>query len=481
MSISVQTSQSTQTTPGSGAARHALQEKVAQLCTAAPQPVQWRTIDDVQPLLEAAELLVHADEVDAAIAILQPKVYDPNDKTSPINKLAAWTAWRPIAHALEPVMARADAIAQPADKLAVEMVLGTAYERLFDFDSARPYLERALVMARGLADLHAECFVLSRIANILGEQGDQQQALNLYTQALTIARRSANRSGEGMLLNNIGTIYETLGQLRKAITFYEQAWKIAQRNHDSVSENWYVYSIANALVSMGDYTAALAFTERLLPQLKRINIVTLVVEMQSLRAQCLWRLGQDAEADALFRQSLMLCQKNGVQANQVGVYLSIADFAFRRGNLAEARNALNRAESEAAPLLENGSDSTELFLPALHLRAKLACADGNPERAAAFFSRMHEVARRSSTIPFEAKACIGLATIAQNAGEYSEALDQLLRAYTLMGESEHKVRKHIMVAFKDLAAAWPDFPAALATATTINPVSQTLLQAELGL
>ena len=460
-------------------AQQVLRKEAARLRHSVAPPATWRSIADVQPLLRAAELLVQANDVDAAIALLQPKVYDVADKASPINRLSGWSEWRAIAHALDIIMPHEAAITRPADRLAVIMVLGTAYERLFDSDRAQPYLDSALNMAREQADLRAEAFVLSRIANVRDNRGDTAGCLALSYEALTIARRAGDTLIESALLCNIGFCYREQGRIRHATTFYEEAWKIARRIKDEDSEAWYGMNIVSALLATGDNRAALAFTDQYLPRALRIGSESSAYIL-GYKGNALAELGRFDEARAAYELGLALAQKSGFTAQLILAYIGLAELALKQGDTARAHAAVTRAESETAWATDNGMSRPQIYVAVIGLRAALLYAEGDSARAALYYQRMRDVAAASEVTPFEVAARIGTARILADAGENAAALTELLHAYAAIADSEHIAHAQTVAALRASAAAWPDFPAALATSPVLSDAQRAQLQSEFG-
>ena len=75
-------------------------------------------------------------------------------------------------------------------------------------------------------------------------KGENQKALDYYSQALALSRASGKRLIEGVILNNIGVAYGHLGELKKALDYFGQALPILRAAGNRSLE-------ANTLLSIG--------------------------------------------------------------------------------------------------------------------------------------------------------------------------------------------------------------------------------------
>ena len=238
--------------------------------------------------------------------------------------------------------AQALQIAQHAEVAGVRpgllLNLGILDSSRGEFDRARRHYLEALDGYRLLQDRAGEARVYNSLGVLAWRRQDAVESEAMHRHALQV-RRQLGRDGDiAASLNNLGTLAERDGRWSEARTLYDEAFALREQLGDGSGQ-------ASTLVN-------LASLER-------------------------WR-GEYAQAADFAARGLQAAEQHGVADTAVRALLIGADIALRSGDLAQAR-ALAAAMQERAAARDGAIDDESRRL----LLARLAAADGEPERARA--------------------------------------------------------------------------------------------------
>jgi tetratricopeptide (TPR) repeat protein len=106
--------------------------------------------------------------------------------------------------------------------------LANALRRAGHLDKALAAAERGAEIDRELGREHEVAAALSRIAQILTDQGRYPEADAHYSEALQAVRRAGDKAMEGTVLLNQGSLAGNMGQYDSAAELYKQALKLFQ-------------------------------------------------------------------------------------------------------------------------------------------------------------------------------------------------------------------------------------------------------------
>ena len=116
--------------------------------------------------------------------------------------------------------------------------IGELYYRTSNYGDARASYNRALILARSVAnagaraDPAAEAAALSGLASCDLAQGTNLKAMDLFRQALDVATKAADTRGQAVALNGLGWARSNLGRNREAADLYTQALPLARQTQD---------------------------------------------------------------------------------------------------------------------------------------------------------------------------------------------------------------------------------------------------------
>lgn len=117
--------------------------------------------------------------------------------------------------------------------------IGITYWGQHTLDSARKYLDSALVYERPLGDPVALARVYNGIGATYYQLGIYEPALEAFLQALPLRRASTDSAGLARTLTNIGKVYHDWGQYSRAHSTLTEAVDVARHARDGASAMGY--------------------------------------------------------------------------------------------------------------------------------------------------------------------------------------------------------------------------------------------------
>jgi len=159
---------------------------------------------------------------------------------------------------------------QPAVEARLLVTMGRVYRRLGLYDEARPLLERALELRRGV--LHDESLEIAEaeleLAWLLAKFGDYDEALRLYEHALDVqqAKIGSKTPEVAKTMSSIANVHKNARRFDEARAMQERALEIRESalgpDHVEVSNS--LNLLGNLYITMGDYESAVPLYKRAL-------------------------------------------------------------------------------------------------------------------------------------------------------------------------------------------------------------------------
>lgn len=220
-----------------------------------------------------------------------------------------------------------------------------------EFQAALATFDRALIMAREVADRHLEAVILNDIAVVYRILGDYPQALQFLNQAFTLRQDINDSSGIGQTLVNFGAVYQSLADYPQALDFYQQALPILQGEQERYGEAVILTNMGELYRNLGQPTKALASFEAALS----------LFEQEGDRFAMgitLANIGAAYDALGEFSQSLEFYQKSLAIATEVEDNLGIGQTWINIGaiheKLADYPQAIQAYQQGLAVMMELG-------------------------------------------------------------------------------------------------------------------------------
>jgi DNA-binding NtrC family response regulator len=123
-------------------------------------------------------------------------------------------------------------------------------------------LERALMGARAVGDLHNEAFALLNLAAIFQRTGALVNALDGYRAALARFARLGNRTEVRRAAWNLANVYTTIGHYEAAQSYLDQARRLAEQDDSERGRALVATTEGDLALTQGQAAAALAAFER---------------------------------------------------------------------------------------------------------------------------------------------------------------------------------------------------------------------------
>jgi DNA-binding winged helix-turn-helix (wHTH) protein/tetratricopeptide (TPR) repeat protein len=262
--------------------------------------------------------------------------------------------------------------------------LGKILRRRGDIDGAMLRHQQALAIQRDLGDKPGEIGVLMAITNVYRAKGDLTRArLN----AKEVRDEAIDLNDQGLLADAhmfLAQAEEDLGNHSEARQEYVAAHNIFIAQGKPPGLRYADEGVARTTFRLGDREQAMALAEDLLESAQADSDVRAVGRAQRLIAEIEFAAGRTGSAIDRLLQVLEDARARGDELMEAGVTPELADAYLKEGMTAQAAElvgATNEPES-SDPVLSR-------------LQARLAFAQGEPERAVAIMSALRNSAGES--------------------------------------------------------------------------------------
>jgi predicted ATPase/class 3 adenylate cyclase len=284
----------------------------------------------------------------------------------------------------------------------------------------RPLFDRALSIARKLADEKRIADTLFQSAVLAISDGDFEQAREMLEQAAAVRRKHGDSVGVARCMSHLSTVALLIGDYRRASSCLELALTIDEKAGENHSVTWDRYRRGQIACSKGEYTQARIEFEECLKAFQQMN-ATLG------EAWCVYELGKIAidteellEASGYLEQCLTMFRTAG--RGSTWATLHLGRIAIYEGRLRSARKFLERS---LAIFREMGSKNG--MTQALGELARLARLQGEHELA-------HSLLKESFELATQMDSKRAAAPVLQQLAYLANAQNQHDRAARLLGK-----------------------------------------------
>jgi tetratricopeptide (TPR) repeat protein len=149
--------------------------------------------------------------------------------------------------------------------------IGKVYDDLGENQKALEYYSQSLSLFRAVGDRSGEAVSLYNIGGTYAELGENQKALEYYSQSLPLYREVGDRGGEASTLNNIGLVYSEFGEKQKALEYYSQSLPLFRAVGDRGGEAGILNNIGSVYDRLGEQQKALEYYSQSLPLRRAIG------------------------------------------------------------------------------------------------------------------------------------------------------------------------------------------------------------------
>ncbi len=214
--------------------------------------------------------------------------------------------------------------------------LGNAANRLAEYDIAIPLYEQSLALSHDLGDKRGESATLNNLGAVEWDLGKLDAAQELYLKALSLYRELGNLPGEAKALNNLSNVAADKSDLSTSLQYSKQALQIHQEMGNPRGQSASFNNLGATYYCLGQYDAARKNYQK-----------ALVLHRESGNCQ--------AEAETLANLSLLDCTQGHLETGRDNALnaISLAEKAGDKVNQAIAlfylgRNLLEAGEYDAA-------------------------------------------------------------------------------------------------------------------------------------
>ena len=225
---------------------------------------------------------------------------------------------------------------------AVSNLLGNAKSSLGEPQEAIGHYRAALRIDRALSNHRAATGVLNNLAIIHMDAGELDEAERSLQECLRMTRRMGQHVGVCAALVNLSAIESRRGNHERALELVEEAQLAADEASHIQSQLAVKLSRAGAMLSLGRVGEALPLSREVEEQARATGNGAYLCWGLSSSAQCLVVLGDLDGARDLALGALETSQLQGWVEGQRDGLLLLSEIEMERGNLARAREHLER-------------------------------------------------------------------------------------------------------------------------------------------
>lgn len=138
--------------------------------------------------------------------------------------------------------------------------LGNLHRFQGELETAKPYLEEGLRLAREVGDASLTSLSLWGLGMLRIERGDLSGAKSFIEDSLVIAREMNDRQHISLRLTGLGEIARTQGDYEAARKYYEEALILAREESSKYYISIHTSNLAYTVCLLGDYRSALSYT-----------------------------------------------------------------------------------------------------------------------------------------------------------------------------------------------------------------------------
>lgn len=357
-----------------------------------PPQEDWRSIQDLDPIISEYEHRVRAGEIDQALRVLELIDRD---------YLFLWGHFSRLVELRTMVLDQTASLSLMAANLAS---LGLTSQVLGDYDAALDYYEQAVELDLECGDKEAHVRHLGDLGRLYRNLGHMDKAIEATMTALNYATDQGDRETVGRWSDRLGLVYTSVGRLDEALALHDDALAVARSFGNRAGEGAPLNNRGVTLVAKGCMAEALAAFEESL---------RIMVEVGDRRGDVIvtGHLGWVAEIDGDYEKALALRRKSfdlavelGERREQSYQLLGMGRARVGLGELDQAKADLRSARNLDVP--ETG------YLAALSLSLLLARMESS-ESLAAFddtIRRCRDRLERSLDL-FSARYALGTALL----------------------------------------------------------------------
>ncbi|MEG4227599.1 tetratricopeptide repeat protein [Microcoleus sp. N9_B2] len=328
--------------------------------------------------------------------------------------------------------------------------IGLLYSELGEQQKALEYYSQSLSLFRATGDSSGEAATLHNIGTVYSHLGEQQKALECYSQSLPLFRILGDRSAEALALRIIGGIYSELGEQQKALEYFSQSLPLFRATGDSSEEAYALINIGGIYSELGEQQKALEYFSQALPLFRAVGNRSEEATTLNNIGGIYSELGEQQKALEYCSQSLPLFRATG---DRGGEAVTLTNIGTVYSDLGENQKALEYY-SQSLPLFRAVGDRGGEAVTLTNI-GDVYSQLGEKQKALEYYSQSLPLSRAVGNRSREAITLNNIGVVYLELGEQQKALEyfsQSLPLFRAVGNrsGEAVTLSHIGIVYSDL-------------------------------
>jgi len=323
----------------------------------------------------------------------------------------------------EDALARAQADQDASAAAWAEMTLAYLDLRQENYRNARPGLKHAAEIFRDMLDTRGQILASNGLARLAMIEGEVEVALATFRANLREDGGALSPLDRFYTLNGIAGCLAALGDTPQALAHLFEALEALRSIEAKPQMATLLTNLGTELVVVGDFEEARRVLEEASELSKGLDHPRLRLEIDAHLAECLVSLDQAGQALPFARRLMRSSEAMSAASREGNVFTSACLAFLSAGKIAEAQDALARAEE-----LATKHDSPDAKTWALALKGLLHARRGERGQAIARLEEALRAATPRTSLRLRALVLERLAGFLAEAGRHREAYE-LHRAF----------------------------------------------------
>ncbi|MEA5489894.1 MULTISPECIES: tetratricopeptide repeat protein [Pseudanabaena] len=312
---------------------------------------------------------------------------------------------------------------EQSEKAAIIHNLAVIYAQQGQVDQAIDLYQQSLEIKERIGDVQGRAATLSQMGILLQNQGKVEEALALHQQSLELKESIGNLQGKATSLSQIAMIYNQQGQVEQAIALYQQSLEIWDRIGDVQGKAATLHQMAGIYNRQGQVDQAIALYQQSIDIEERIGNVQGKAATLHQMAGIYADQGQVDQAIALYQQSVDIEESIGDVQGKAATLHQMAMIYAQQGQVEQAIDLYQQSLEITDRIGDvQGKAAT------LAQMANIYQSQGLVDKAFEQYHQVLEIARQIGAVELEATMSHQIALIYANQGQVDEALKRYQKA-----------------------------------------------------
>lgn len=214
-----------------------------------------------------------------------------------------------------------------------------------DFDSAKTYFRKAVLVANKSESDYAQAYTNLRIGSFYAIYGNYTGALNAFLSCLYISENNDFTQLIPKVWNNLGNLYYHLSDHERSIVYYKKSLERDRNNPNKSNFTNTLTNIGGPYSKLGHYDSALLYLEQAEVIAKEENLNLALIYHN--HGRLLSHSEKFDDALVYYRKSLVEKEKAGLDGRKVNTYIQIGDIYQKLNNVDSAEYYYTKAHDIA--------------------------------------------------------------------------------------------------------------------------------------